>query len=180
MAQEKKKLVTAVFRDRFDSERAFDYLRTKGYVDSEINVLMSDKTRATFYPESAKDDQHPAGTHAAEGMGVGGAIGTAVGATIAAIAAIGTTLAIPWTGGASLFVAGPIVAALAGGGAGAVTGGLIGGLVGAGMTEQNAQAYEEALRNGGVAIGVVPHNSDHASEIQKKFKEYNGENVCYC
>ena len=181
MAQDKKKLVTGVFRDRFDSERAFDYLRTKGYADSEINVLMSDRTRSTFYPETLKkDDKHDAGTMATEGMGVGGAIGTAVGATLAAVAAIGTTLAIPLTGGASLIVAGPIVAALAGGGAGAVTGGLIGGLVGAGMTEQNASAYEEALRNGGVAIGVVPRNSDHASEIQKKFREYNGENVCYC
>src|SRR5438067_9357696 len=142
MAQDKKKLVTAVFRDRFDSERAFDYLRTKGYVDSEINVLMSDKTRSAFYPESQQDDKHPAGTMATEGMGVGGAIGTAVGATLGAIAAIGTTLAIPLTGGASLVVAGPIVAALAGGGAGAVTGGLIGLLAGAGMTEQNAQADE--------------------------------------
>ena len=32
------------------------------------------------------------------------------------------------------------------------------------MTEQNAQAYEEALRHGGVAIGVTPRNDDHASE----------------
>src|SRR5207249_11816950 len=110
------------------------------------------------------------------GMGVGGAIGTAVGATLAAVIAAGSTLAIPGLG----IVAGPLVAAFAGGGAGAVTGGLIGTLVGAGMTEQNAQAYDEALRNGGVVIGVLPHNSDHASDIQKRFKELNGENVCYC
>ena len=31
-----------------------------------------------------------------------------------------------------------------------------------------------------VAIGVLPHNSDHASDIQKRFTELNGENVCYC
>jgi len=118
-----KKLVTAVFRDRYDAERAFDYLHAKGYVDSEINVLMSDRTRATFYPLSNKEeDKHKAGTMATEGMGVGGAIGTAVGATIAAIAAIGSVLAVPLTGGASLVVAGPLAAALAGGGAGAVAG----------------------------------------------------------
>jgi len=178
MTQERKKLVTAVFRDRFDAERAFDYLYAKGYTDSEINVLMSDKTRSTFYPASHKDEnKHPAGTMATEGMGVGGAIGTAVGATLAAVAAIGTNLILP---GLGIIVAGPLAAALAGGGAGAVTGGLLGALIGAGMTEQNAQAYDEALRNGGVVIGVVPRNSDHADDIERKFREYNGENVCYC
>jgi len=178
MAQAQKKLVTAVFRDRFDAERAFDYLHAKGYMDSEINVLMSDKTRSTFYPMANKDEtKHEAGSKATEGMGVGGAIGTAVGAAIAAVAAIGTSIAIP---GLGLIVAGPIAAAFAGGGAGAVTGGLLGGLIGAGMTEQNAQAYDEALRNGGVALGVVPHNNDDESDIEKKFREFNGENVCYC
>src|SRR5438132_8331952 len=117
---------------------------------------------------------------ATEGMGVGGAIGTAVGATIAAIAAVGTVLAVPLTGGASLLVAGPLAAALAGGGAGAVAGGLIGALVGWGIPEENANAYHEALREGGVVLGVVPHNNDDASEIKKEFKDLAGDNVCYC
>jgi len=178
---EKKKIVSAVFRDRLDAERAFDYLHAKGYTDNEINVLMSDRTRSTYYPAGTKEENKlSAGTMATEGMGVGGAIGTAVGATIAALLAIGTTLAIPLTGGASLLVAGPLAAALAGGGAGAVTGGLIGALVGAGITEQNAQAYDEALRNGGVVLGVTPRTDEHADDIEAKFKEYNGENVCYC
>lgn len=174
MAQ--KKMVTGVFRNRYDAERAFDFLHGMGYLNEEINVLMSDRTRASFYQQN-QGEKHEAGSLATEGMGVGGAIGTAVGATLAAVAAIGTSVAIP---GVGLIIAGPIAAALAGGGAGAVTGGLIGALVGAGMTEQNAQAYDEALRNGGVVIGVVPHSNDHASEIQKTFKQYNGENVCYC
>jgi hypothetical protein len=176
MVQERKKMVTAVFRDRLSAERAFDFLHAKGYTDSEINVLMSDKTRSTYYSTTDTGERHEAGTLATEGMAVGGAIGTAVGATLAAVAAIGTTLAVPGLG----FIAGPLAAALAGGGAGAVTGGLVGALVGAGMTEQNAQAYEEALRNGGVAIGVVPRNSDHADDIEKRFRELNGENVCCC
>jgi hypothetical protein len=173
---ERKKMVTAVFRDRTNAEQAFDYLRGLGYTDSEINVLMSDSTRATYYTRR-DDEKHEAGTMATEGMGVGGAIGTAVGATIAAIAAIGTSVAIP---GLGLVIAGPIAAALAGGGAGALTGGLIGAMVGAGMTEQNAQAYEEALRNGGVALAVVPHNDDDADDVEERFKQLGGENVCYC
>jgi hypothetical protein len=174
---EKHKMVTAVFRDRNDSEQAFDYLYHLGYTDREINVLMSDKTRASFYPGTGEDARHPAGTRAEEGMGLGGAIGTAVGATLAAVAAIGTTIAVP---GLGLLIAGPLAAAFAGGGAGAVTGGVLGGLIGAGFTEHNAGAYEEALRNGGVVLGVVPKNHDHASAIEERFKELNGENVCYC
>src|SRR5262245_9532309 len=133
---EKKKIVTAVFRNRVDAEKAFDYLYANGYRDSEINVLMSDSTRSTFYPTSGDKEKHSAGSLATEGMGVGGAIGTAVGATLAAVAAIGTSIVLPGVGtGVGLVIAGPIAAAFAGGGAGAVAGGAIGALVGAGMTE---------------------------------------------
>jgi hypothetical protein len=174
----KKKMVTAVFRDPVNAQRAHDALRRRGYTDTEINVLMSDKTRSTYFsgqePGSIKT-----GTKGAAGMGVGGAIGTAVGATLAAIVAIGTTLAIPLTGGASLIVAGPLAAALAGGGAGAVAGGLIGGLIGLGIPEENANAYHEALREGGVVIGVVPHNNEDATEIKREFNDLHGDNVCY-
>src|SRR5207249_9890214 len=109
--------------------------------------------------------------------GVGGAIGEAVGATLAVVATLDTSIAIP---GLGLFIAGPIAAALAGGGAGAVTGGLIGLLAGAGIPAQNAEAYEAALRNGGVVFGVVPRNRGDRAAIEERFKEFNGENVCYC
>jgi hypothetical protein len=171
---ERRKLVTGVFRNRVDSERAFDYLHANGYSDSQICVLMSDKTRTKLYPETEK---HDAGSLAQEGMGIGGAIGTAVGATLGAVVAIGTSVAIP---GLGLIIAGPIAAALAGGGAGAVTGGVIGLLVGAGVTQDNAEAYQEALRGGGTVIGVIPSDSDHARQIQAEFKAMNGEDVCYC
>ena len=109
-------------------------------------------------------------------MGIGGAIGTAVGATLAAVAAIGTSIMVP---GLGLIVAGPLAAALAGAGAGAVTGGLIGALVGMGIPESNAQAYEEALRQGGVVIGVVPHNDEDSKRIKEDFQNLHGENVYY-
>lgn len=173
---ERKKMVTGVFRNRYDGERAFDYLQSIGYLDREINLLMSESTRTSEFSAAVREKQN-AKSKAAEGMGVGGAIGTAVGATIAAIAAIGTTIALP---GVGLIVAGPLAAAFAGGGAGAVTGGLLGTLVGAGMTEQNAEAYDEALRNGGIVIGVVPRKASDAADIERKFSEFNGENVCYC
>jgi hypothetical protein len=169
-------MVTAVFRDRLNADAAWHWLTTRGYTAQEINMLMSEKTKTKYYSAPEKQGTIGASTHAAEGAAAGGAIGTAVGATAAAIAAgiMGTSLIIP---GLGWVVAGPIAAALAGGGAGAVTGGVIGVLVGLGIPESNARAYEEVLRDGGVAIGVVPHNADDTSAIKKKFEDLKGENI---
>jgi hypothetical protein len=166
-------MVTAVFRDPIKGQGAYDCLLHRGYASKGINVLMSDTTRSTYFPHDREDEHIPASNYAAEGIGVGGAIGTAVGATLA----IGTTILVP---GLGFVVAGPIAAALAGGGAGAVTGGLIGGLVGMGMPEPNARAYQEALRAGGVIIGVVPKDEDDVAQLKKYFDEMHGESICYC
>ena len=162
--------VTACFRNRFDASAAYDYVMSKGYTRDEVNVMMSNSTREEFNREGS----HPVGSMATEGVAAGGAIGTAVGATAAAIAAIGTTVALP---GLGLLVAGPILAALAGGGAGAVAGGLLGGLIGLGIPESNAKAYEAALKEGGVVIGVCARSNEDASDVRKRFQELNGENI---
>ncbi len=70
---------------------------------------MSDATRTKEFAVQAK-------SHAADGAGIGGAVG----AVLAAIAAVGSTIILP---GINLVIAGPIAEALAGAGAGAVTGG---------------------------------------------------------
>ena len=177
MADKTPKMVTAVFRDRVNAQSAYDTLRNFGYQDNEINVLMSDKTKAAYLAEHTDNaGKIKAGTMAVEGMGVGGAVGTVVGAGLAALLTIGSTLVIPGFG----LVAGPIAAAFAGGGAGAVTGGVLGSLIGAGIPEDNAKAYHEALREGGVVIGVVPRSSDEASKVKESFTNLSGEDVCYC
>jgi hypothetical protein len=163
-------MVMACFRNRMDASEAYDFLVVRGYTRDEINVMMSNSTREAF----EKEGDHPVGSMVTEGVAVGGTIGTAVGATAAAIAAIGTSVALP---GVGLIVAGPVLAALAGGGAGAVTGGLLGGLVGLGIPESNAKAYEATLKEGGVVIGVLPRTSNDASDIRKRFNELNGENI---
>jgi hypothetical protein len=170
----KKYLVTAVFRDRADMERAFNRLEDRGYSRDEISVLMSNRIRNKYYHTPEDDDENEAGSLATEGMGVGGAIGTAVGATIAALAAIGTSLMLP---GVGVVIAGPIAAALAGGGAGAVVGGGLGAAIGAAIPEDNSEAYREALRKGGVILGVHTANKKDANAIEKEFKNLNGEDV---
>jgi hypothetical protein len=172
-----KNMLTAVFRNHRDARVAYDRLLVRGYTSDEISLLMSESTRKTYIEEYEREGKQQPGSMATEGVAVGGAIGTAVGAAAAAIAAIGTTALIP---GLGLLVAGPLAAAFMGGGAGAVTGGILGGLIGLGITEPNAKAYEEVLRNGGVIVGVKPHDNEDANEIKKDFEELGGEHVCNC
>jgi hypothetical protein len=175
MATKRNKMVTAVFRDRLHAQAAFDWLHEQGYTSNEISILMSDRTRAAYFPHEGEQPL-TADTKAVEGVGVGGTIGTAVGATLAAVLAVGTTIVIP---GLGWVVAGPLAAALAGGGAGAVAGGIIGGLVGLGIPEPNARAYQEAIRDGGVFIGVSPRNDEDAGRIQRYFEQHQGDSVVY-
>jgi len=177
MTDTQKKMVTAVFRDPIKGQCAYDGLLHRGYASKGINVLMSDTTRSTYFPHRPEEDKIEATNHAAEGMGVGGAIGTAVGATLAAIAAMGTSLLIPQL---AIVIAWPLAAAFAGGGAGAVTGGVIGALVGLGIPEPSARAYQEALRDGGVIIGVVPKDGEDVNHLKQYFAEMDGESICYC
>ena len=165
--------VAGTFTDRAAAERAYNSMLSRGYDEKEINLIMSDETRKMYFSEQNSTDSE-LGNKAMEGAGVGGAIGVTAGAILAAIAAIGTSIAIP---GLGLVIAGPIAAALAGAGAGAVTGGLIGTLIGWGIPEERAKLYESDLKSGGIILGVSPHNDADAAYFEAQWKEYNGRNV---
>jgi uncharacterized protein YjbJ (UPF0337 family) len=169
--QRSNRMVTGLFRDRESAERAYGSLSERGYGKDDVNLIMSDDTRKKYFSD---DDDTEFGTKAWEGAGKGAAIGGGVGATLAAIAAIGTTLALP---GLGLLIAGPIAAGLAGAGAGALTGGLIGALVGHGIPEEQAKHYEQGVREGGILMGVQPRSDDDADYFEKNWRENRGESV---
>ncbi len=178
----KHKMVLGVFRNHQVAQNCVNALYEHGYTADNINVLMSEQTRIRYFGKP-EDHESTEESMALEGMGVGGAIGTAVGASLAAIAAVGTSLVIP---GLNIVLAGPIVAALAGGGAGAVTGGLIGGLTGLGIPAENAEAYHVALREGGTVVGVTLPNDGslvaEAEKVKQIMETFAAEQIqsCYC
>ena len=169
--QRSNRMVSGLFRDRESAERAYGSLSERGYGKDDVNLMMSDETRKKYFSD---DDDSEFGTKAWEGAGKGAAIGGGVGATLAAIAAIGTTLALP---GIGLLIAGPIAAGLAGAGAGALTGGLIGALVGYGIPEEHAKQYEQGVREGGIVMGVQPRNDEDADYIERNWRENRGESI---
>jgi hypothetical protein len=105
---------------------------------------------------------------------VGSVVGGGVGATLAAMFAVGANVVVP---GLGLVVAGPIAAALAGAGAGAATGGLIGALVGAGIPEARAREYEEGVRQGGIVIGAKARDDAHATELEREYNTFGGTSI---
>lgn len=169
--QAQNRMLTGLFRDRESTERAYNSLRERGYGDNDINLMMSDQTRDTWFSD---DDDTALGSKALEGAGAGSAIGGTLGAIIGGIAAIGTNVLIP---GLGLIVYGPIAAALTGAGAGGLTGGLIGALIGSGIPEDRAKLYDEGIRSGGAVIGVNPRNDDDAAYFENDWRNNRGEHI---
>ncbi len=168
-----KFIVTGLFKDKASAECAYNALSGRGYDKDSTDVMMSDQTRDKYYSGSHADDTE-LGSKAMEGAGTGAAIGGTLGAIIAGIAAIGTSVLLP---GLGLIIAGPLAAALVGAGAGGLAGGLLGALVGSGIPEEHAAAYEAGIKTGGIVIRATPRTAEDANFIEGKFKSCGGTQV---
>ncbi len=158
-------LVTAIFNSRSQAEMAVDELLKAGFSRDDVSLLMSESTRGREFAVK-KTTKVPEA--AAAGMTVGGVIG----AVAAGLAAVGT-LVIP---GLSLVAAGPLVAALAGLGAGAAAGGLTGALIGLGIPEHEAKFYDQEIAKGGILVGVYAH-SDRAKQAKEILEAAGADKV---
>lgn len=165
-------MLTGTFRDRESAEKAYNAMVSRGYLDEEVNVMMSDETRKRHFANGVEVDTD-LGNKAAEGGVTGAALGGLAGAIVGVVAAAGA-IAIP---GIGVVIAGPVAAGLAGVGAGGLAGGLIGGLVGAGIPEDRAKIYEKDISDGGIVLGVKTRNDDDATHLEREWGTYNGVNV---
>lgn len=167
-----KPLMTGMFPDRESAELGYNTLSARGYTKDDVNVVMSEDTKKRHFTSSGVETE--LGSKAAEGAGVGGAIGGTLGAIAAAVAAVGTTIALP---GLGLVIAGPLAAAIAGAGAGAATGGIVGALVGWNIPEERVKKYDEAIRKGGILMGVRPRNDEDAAYLENEWKTQRANDV---
>lgn len=154
-------VVAAVFNSADDASKAIDHINGLGnvnnvsYVTTENHELL-DKKGGT---EVAADT----GGGAASGAVTGGIIGTLAGLAVA-------NGILPGLG--SLFVAGPLATALgltggaattaAGAMTGAAAGGLVGALTGLGIGANDAQKYEERVKEGDTLLIVETNEPANA------------------
>src|SRR5215471_8235705 len=99
-------------------------------------------------------------------------IGGVIGAIAAGLVALGI-IVVP---GLGLVAAGPVVATLAGLGAGAAAGGLTGALIGLGLPEREARFYNEEVERGGILVGVYTHD-DRIAQAKKILDAAEAESV---
>ncbi len=166
------KLLTGLFTNRESVDNAYLLLHEKGYTNDEINIIMSDETRAKYFPHDT--DENSIGDKVLEGAGKGAAIGGTIGTITGIVAALATSFVIP---GLGILIAGPIAAALAGAGTGIVTGGIIGSLMGAEISEEQAKLYTSEVKNGHILLAIHPKNEDDATYFEKSWRVNRDEGL---
>ena len=158
-------MLTRLFADREAAERAYQALRSRGYTDAEVSMLMAAETRERLFGDGKSIDSKR--TKALEGAGVGAGAGVVAGGVLGALVAA-ASLVVP---GVGLILAGPVAAAMAGAGVGGAAGGFVGALVGAGIPEDRAARYESGLRAGGIVMGVSPRSDEDAAYFERSWRE---------
>ena len=170
------RVISAVFDDAQDAQRAVNWLRQNGITDSAISVV---SRRGNDYDASniddddeAADDAADAGKGALTGLGVGAAAGALFGLAAAAIPGVGPFI----TAGALAHVLG---AAGGGAAAGAIVGGTSGALAGAlshwGLNEAESKYYASEVERGGTWVGVdLSQTTVGTDTVLEAFRRFNG------
>jgi uncharacterized protein (TIGR02271 family) len=165
------RIISAVFDDVQDAEKAVSWLRNNGVPDDAISVVSRGEGEGGT-GRDAGEGAGDAGKGLASGLGIGAGVGALFGLAAALIPGIGPIIA-----------AGPLAAALgATGGAiasGAIVGGTAGGIAGAlshwGLSETEAQHYAGEIERGGTFVGVDTSRANTSeAAITDAFRRFNG------
>lgn len=159
--------VFAIFRSRPELETALEDLKAEGFRNADISALLAN-------PDTTKEFAHTKGTKAPEAATTGAATGAVVGGALGWLIGVGT-IAVPPLG--ALVAAGPIVALIAGVGAGGAFGGLAGALIGLGMPEYEATRYEGRVKAGGILVSVHCDTSDWEKKAKEVLKRNGATDI---
>ena len=162
----KNTAVFGIYPSRETAENGVDRLRSAGFSNENISVLVQDGVSTSF--------GHEKHTKAPEGTTTGVVAGGIIGGTIGLLAHIGI-LAIPGLG--PLIAAGPIIAALTGVGSGGMLGGIIGALLGIGIPEYEAKRYEGRIKQGAILLSVHCQGPLSVAKAIKLLKDTGAEDI---
>jgi hypothetical protein len=161
--------IVGVFKDRMAAESAITEMKSMGVHDTDISFIST-----KWHSDAAGDG----GTKAGEGATAGATTGAVIGAIAGLAVANGV---LPGLG--TLFVAGPLAAALGLGGAaattaagaltGAAAGGILGALTGMGVRDEDAKMYEERVKGGDILVTAKTNDTTAIDAMTK----YGAEEV---
>lgn len=142
-------LISAVFDDRSEAERAAAELRSAGVPDSALSVIAKREGAEGDFGDADTTEVGDKGLDMTKGALVGGGAGALLGIAALAIPGVGPLAAA----GAIAASAIPEAAAI-GAGVGAIAGGLTGLLTDHGVDEDDARYYEDRIHSGGIFLSV--------------------------
>lgn len=151
--------ITAFFNTYDEAAKAVQRLEEAQFPNFEIS-LVSNNADPRSAPDTAPAFDEDGSSH--EFAGAGAAAGTIAGGGAGLLAGLGT-VAVPGIG--PVVAAGWLVSTLVGAGAGAALGGLVGALAGAGLSEDEAEAYVDGVRQGGTLVTVRVDDADRERVI---------------
>lgn len=170
-----QQVTLGIFTDRSDANAAIDDLTEAGFNASDISIVVREQDVASTAVESR-------GEKVVQGTTSGATTGAAVGALAGLLIGLGV-ITVPGIGG--LLIGGPLAAALgltgvaattvSGGVTGGLAGGLVGALVGLGVPREQAQVYEDMIREGAVLLAVP--NINREDEVSAILAANNAEQV---
>jgi hypothetical protein len=144
--------ISRLFDNYAEASQAVRDLEASGIPHKDISIVASNAD--SWYSGNGaatgkKDRDHDGRDDRAEGAATGAGIGATVGAGAGLLAGLGL-LAIPGIG--PVVAAGWLASTALGAVAGGTTGSIIGALSQAGVSDDEAQVYAEALRRGGTLV----------------------------
>jgi hypothetical protein len=152
-------LVSAIFDDRREAERAVSELRSAGVRDEAISIVAQSGGKSSTTDGSGHSDGDDDSHGFMKGILGGGAVGTALGIAALAIPGVG-----PLAAAGAIAASAVPGAALTGAAIGAATGGLAKVLTDHGVSDEDSTYYEERITSGGVFVSVDTNNAGIPAE----------------
>ncbi len=159
------KIIVGLFDTISDAQEAIQDLRDAGFSSEDIS----------FLARSEQDvERADTGTEMEEDAAVGATGGAVVGGLGGLLVGIGA-ITIPGIGPA--VGAGALLTTLAGAGVGAAAGGLVGALIGAGIPEEEAHVYAEAVRRGAALVTIQTDTDEEAYRAADILNRHNAVDI---
>jgi hypothetical protein len=156
-----------IYSNRAMVSEAVGTLKKAGYRAVDISVLSSDE-------QGSKDFAHVKHNKALHGAAIGAAVGAVVGAPLAWLI---STQPVTVTALGPLVTAGPVLAAVAGAGAGGALGWIVGLLAGLRLTEYVAKRFAGRVLNGGILLYIHCESPEWCDRARKTLKDTGARDI---